>query len=181
VIRASRLVGPISRLHTEDRGASLVELLVATIIGAMVMSVIATTIFTTNDLRKRADDRSQFAGDVSIASLSFDRDGAMATKGASARTQTTSTSCATPIDLGFNEAGGNVRYRTVAGSPSGPSWLERVNGAGSRPLVKNVTACTWQTVRIGSGRYTIIVTMTLLGASGETMSQVLRAAPRLWP
>ena len=90
-----------------------------TLIGAMVMSVVATTIFTTNDLRKRADDRSQFAGDLSIASLSFDRDGAMATNGAPAKTQTTSTSCATAIDLGFTEGGASVRYRTVAGSPSG--------------------------------------------------------------
>ena len=153
----------------------------ATIIGAMVMSVIATTIFTTNGLRQRADDRSQFAGDVSVASLSFDRDGAMATKGASARTQTSSTSCATPIAPRVQRGRRERPLSDRAGSPSGPSWRQRVNGAGSRPLVKNVTACTWQTVRVGSGRYTIVVTMTLLGASGETMSKVMRAAPRLWP
>ena len=40
---------------------TLTEVLVGTIIGAMVMGVVATTIFTTNDLRNRADDRSQFA------------------------------------------------------------------------------------------------------------------------
>ena len=134
MIRPSRTARPLRRLHAEDRGASLAELLVATVIGAMVMSVVATTIFTTNDLRKRADDRSQFAGDVSIASLSFDRDGAMATQGAPARAQTSSTSCATPIDLGFNEAGGNVRYRMVAGSPSGPSGWSESAAAGSRTL-----------------------------------------------
>lgn len=178
--RGLGVFGSVRRLHAGERGATLTELLVGTVIGAMVMSVVATTIFTTNDLRKRADDRSQFAGDLSIASLSFDRDGAMATNGASAKTQTSSTSCATAIDLGFNEGGANVRYRTVAGSPSGPSWLERVSGAGSRTLVKNVSGCTWQTVQIGSGRSTILVTLTLTGASGETMSQILRAAPRPW-
>jgi type II secretory pathway pseudopilin PulG len=178
--RRSRAVGSLRRLHAADRGTTLTELLVGTIIGAMVMSVVATTIFTTNDLRKRADDRSQFAGDLSIASLSFDRDGAMATNGASAKTQTTSTSCATTIDLGFNEGGATVRYRTVAGSPSGPSWLQRVSGSGTRTLVKNVSGCTWQTVQIGSGRSTILLTLTLTGASGETMSQILRTAPRPW-
>jgi Tfp pilus assembly protein PilW len=178
--RGSSALGPFRRLHTGERGASLTELLVGTLIGAMVMSVVATTIFTTNDLRKRADDRSQFAGDLSIASLSFDRDGAMATNAASAKAQTSSTTCATAIDLGFNEGGGSVRYRTVAGSPSGPSWLERVSGAGSRTLVKNVSSCTWQTVQVGSGRSTIVMNLTLTGASGETMSQVLRTAPRPW-
>jgi type II secretory pathway pseudopilin PulG len=178
--RRSRAVGSLRRIHAGDRGTTLTELLVGTIIGAMVMSVVATTIFTTNDLRKRADDRSQFAGDLSIASLSFDRDGAMATNGASAKTQTTSTSCATTIDLGFNEGGATVRYRTVAGSPSGPSWLQRVSGSGTRTLVKNVSGCTWQTVQIGSGRSTIVLTLTLTGASGETMSQILRTAPRPW-
>ena len=178
--RRSRAVGSLRRIHAGDRGTTLTELLVGTIIGAMVMSVVATTIFTTNDLRKRADDRSQFAGDLSIASLSFDRDGAMATNGASAKTQTTSTSCATTIDLGFNEGGATVRYRTVAGSPSGPSWLQRVSGSGTRTLVKNVSGCTWQTVQIGAGRSTIVLTLTLTGASGETMSQILRTAPRPW-
>ena len=178
--RRSRAVGSLRRIHAGDRGTTLTELLVGTIIGAMVMSVVATTIFTTNDLRKRADDRSQFAADLSIASLSFDRDGAMATNGASAKTQTTSTSCATTIDLGFNEGGATVRYRTVAGSPSGPSWLQRVSGSGTRTLVKNVSGCTWQTVQIGAGRSTIVLTLTLTGASGETMSQILRTAPRPW-
>lgn len=180
MIRGSRTVGSLRRIHAEDRGTTLTELLVGTIIGAMVMSVVATTIFTTNDLRKRADDRSQFAGDLSIASMSFDRDGAMAEKGAPAETQAGTPSCTTPIDLGFDEGGASVRYRTVAGSPSGPSWFQRVSGSGTRTLVKNVSACSWQRMRDGTGRYTIVVTLALTGASGETMTQVLRAAPRPW-
>lgn len=177
---ATRAFDSVRRLHRGDRGATLTELLVGTVIGAMIMGVVATTVFTTNDLGKRADDRSQFAGDLSIASLSFDRDGSMATNGAPAKAQTSSTSCATAIDLGFNEGGAAVRYRTVAGSPSGPSWLQRVSGSGTRTLVKNVSGCTWQTVQIGSGRSTILVTLTLTGASGESMSQIMRAAPRPW-
>ena len=178
--RGTRTIGSLRRIHAGERGTTLTELLVGTIIGAMVMSVVATTIFTTNDLRKRADDRSQFAGDLSIASMSFDRDGAMALNGAPAETQTSSTSCATAIDLGFNEGGANVRYRTVAGSPSGPSWFQRVSGSGTRTMVKNVSSCDWRTVRDGTGRYTIVVTLALTGASGESMTQVLRAAPRPW-
>jgi Tfp pilus assembly protein PilW len=168
------MIGRIRAVHADPRGASLTELLVGTVIGALVMSVVATTVFTTNDLRERADDRSQFAGDLSIASLSFDRDGVMATAGAPARSQTSSTSCATAIDLGFNEGGASVRYRTASGN------LERVSGAGTRTLVGNVSSCTWQSIQIGSGRSTILVTLTLTGASGETVTEVLRTAPRLW-
>lgn len=174
------MIASLRRVHADERGASLTELLVGTVIGAMVMSVIATTIFTTNDLGRRADDRSQFAGDLSIASLSFDRDGTMATAGAPAKSQTSAVSCATAVDLGFQEGGAAVRYRTVAGSPSGPLWMERVSGAGSRTLIKNVSSCTWQAVQIGSGRYTLIVTLTLTGASGETVTQILRSTSRLW-
>lgn len=168
------MIGRIRAVHVDTRGASLTELLVGTVIGAMVMSVVATTIFTTNDLRQRADDRSQFAGELSIASLSFDRDGVMATAGAPARSQTSSTSCATAIDLGFDEGGSSVRFRTASGR------LERVSGAGTRTLVRNVSSCTWQSIQVGSGRSTILVTLSLTGASGETLTQILRVAPRLW-
>lgn len=170
----------LRRLHGDERGASLTELLVGTIIGAMVMSVVATTIFTTNDLRKRADDRSQFAGDLSIASLSFDRDGSMATASAPAKSQTSAVACSTAMDLGFIEGGASVLYRTVAGSPSGPLWLQRISGAGTRTLVTNVSSCSWQAVQIGSGRDTLLVTLTLTGASGETVTQFLRSTSRLW-
>ncbi len=168
------MMGRIRSVHADTRGASLTELLVGTVIGAMVMGVVATTIFTTNDLRLHVDDRSQFAGDLSVASLSFDRDGVMATAGAPARSQTSSTSCATAIDLGFTEGGSSVRYRTQSGN------LERVTGAGTRTVVRNVSSCTWQSIQIGSGRSTILVTLVLTGASGETLSQILRAAPRSW-
>jgi Tfp pilus assembly protein PilW len=180
MIRGSRTIGSLRRIHAGERGTTLTELLVGTIIGAMVMSVVATTIFTTNDLRKRADDRSQFAGDLSIASMSFDRDGANAEFAAPAKGQTSSTSCATTIDLGVDDSGDNIRYRTVAGSPSGPLWLQRTSNSGTRTLMKNVLGCSWQTVQIGSGGSTIVMTLTLTGASGETVSQILRAAPRQW-
>ncbi len=180
MIRRSRSVGAVRRLHHDARGATLTELLVGTIIGAMVMSVVATSIFTTNDLRKRADDRSQFAGDVSITSLSFDRDGMMATGGAPAKTQTSSVSCATTIDLGLQEGGASVRYRTVAGTPSGPLWFQRVSGSGTRTMLSNVSSCSWQAVQVGTGRSTVVVTFTLVGASGETMTRTMRVAPKLW-
>lgn len=175
-----RAIAFVRRAHVGERGSSLPELLVGTLIGAMVMSVVATTIFTTNDLRRRADDRSQFASDLSIASLSFDRDGAMALPGGTAEAQTTSTSCATIIDLGFQEGGASVRYRTVAGGPSGPLWLQRVSGSVTRTIVKNVTACDWRSVQVGTGRFTIVMNLTMTGSSGETVSQTLRAAPRQW-
>jgi Tfp pilus assembly protein PilW len=170
------MIGRIRAVHADTRGASLTELLVGTVIGAMIMGVVATTIFTTNDLRQHADDRSQFAGDLSIASLSFDRDGVMATAGAPARSQAGNPTCATVIDLGFNEGGASVQYRTASGK------LERVSGAGTRTMVRNVESCTWQSIQIGgpTGRYTIQVDLKLTGASGETLTQTLRVAPRMW-
>ena len=168
------MIGRIRAVHADTRGATLTELLIGTIIGAMVMGVVATTIFSTNELGMRADDRSQFAGNLSIVSLSLDRDGVMATADAPARSQTSSTSCATAIDRGFTEGGSSVQYRTASGR------LERVSGAGTRTLVRNVTGCTWQSIQIGSGRSTILVTLALTGTSGETLSQILRAAPRSW-
>lgn len=161
-------------LHADTRGVSLTEVLVGTLIGAMIMGVVATTIFTTNGVRLHTDDRSQFAADLSIVSLSFDRDGVMATSGATARAQTGSTSCVTVMDLGFLEGGGSVRYRTVAGR------LERISGSGTRTLMRNVSSCTWQSVQIGTGRSTILMTLALSGISGETLNVFLRAAPRSW-
>jgi hypothetical protein len=165
---------------SDEAGASLTELLVGAVISALVMTGVASMIFTSNDLRLRADDRSQLAADLAVVAMRFDRDGAMATSGAPARTQTTATPCSTPIDLGFQEGGASVRYRTVAGSPAGPLWLERVSGDGTRTLARNVSSCTWQAVQDGSGRLTVRMTIGLTGASGESLSRVLRAAPRLW-
>jgi hypothetical protein len=168
------MIGRIRAVHGDTRGVTLTELLVGTLIGAMIMGVVATTIFTTNGLRQRADDRSQFAADLSITSLSFDRDGVQATLGARAAMPTASTSCATVMDLGFVEGGASVRYRTVSGR------LERVSGAGTRTMVRNVSNCLWQRVLVGT-RYTILVTLSLTGTSGETLpNQIMRVAPRSW-
>ena len=158
----------------DSRGATLTELLVGTVIGAMVMSVVATMVFTSNGLSQRADDRSQFAADLSVASLSFDRDGVMATAGSPAKSQTSSTTCATAINLSFSD-GSSVQYRTASGR------LERVSGAVTRTIVRNVSSCTWQAIQVGTGRSTILMTLTLAGASGEGLpNQILRVAPRSW-
>lgn len=173
--------GRVGRFLRDDEvGASLPEVLVGTFIGVLVMTAVVSAVFTSNDLRLRADDRSELAGDLAVASMRFDRDTAMATAAAPARSQTTAVPCSTAIDLGFLEDGAPVRYRTVAAGPSGPLWLERVSGSGARTLARNVSSCTWRAVQDGSGRPTIRMTLVLSGASGESLSQVLRAAPRLW-
>lgn len=174
------MIGHLRPLHADTRGATLTELLVGTVIGAMIMSVAATMLFTSNGLRQRTDDRSQFAADLSVASLSFDRDGVMATTTAPAKSQAGTPTCATTIDLGFLEGGSPVRYRTVAGAPFGPSWLQRVSGSGTRTIAKNVSGCTWQSVQVGAGNYTIVMNLILTGVSGETLTQSLRVAPRSW-
>ena len=166
------MIRAIRSLHADTRGVSLTELLVGTLIGALIMGVVATTIFTSEGVRLHADDRSQFASDLSITSLSFDRDGVMAAAGATAKAQTASITCATVMDLGFLEGGASVRYRTAAGN------LERVSG--TRTMIRNVSGCTWQSVRDGAGRYTIVMTLALSGTSGETLAQSLRTAPRSW-
>lgn len=168
------MIRRLRSLHADTRGVSLTELLVGTLIGALIMGVVATTIFTSEGVRLHADDRSQFASDLSTTSLSFDRDGVMAATAATAKAQIASVSCATVMDLGFLEGGATVRYRTLAGK------LERVSGSGTRTMVRNVSSCTWQAVRDGAGRYTILMALGLTGVSGETLAQAMRIAPRSW-
>jgi Tfp pilus assembly protein PilW len=156
------------------------ELLVGTVIGALIMTAVVSTIYTTNDLRLRADHRSRIAGDVAIIALTFDRDATMATAAAPARSQAASTTCATAINLGWLEGGAAVRFQTVAGSPEGPLHLQRVSGASTRTIVRNVASCTWQAVSDAGGRTNLILNLTLTTASGESASQTLRASPRLW-
>jgi prepilin-type N-terminal cleavage/methylation domain-containing protein len=164
----------------DERGVTLPEVLVGVVVSALVMSGIVSAIGATADLQRRADDRNRIAGALSVVSLSVDRDGAMATAVAPAKSQTASTSCATPLNLGFLESGGAVRFQTSAHPNDGPLWLDRVSGAGTRTLAKNVSACTWQSVQEAGGRWTVAITLTITGPSGETASRVIRAAPRLW-
>jgi prepilin-type N-terminal cleavage/methylation domain-containing protein len=169
------------RLHTDESGFSLPEVIVSVAISAMVMGAVSTTIFTTNDLQRRAADRNRIAGALAVIALDLDRDGAMAAGNAPALSQTSSTSCANTIDLGFIESGGTVRYRTAAAAaPDGPLVLQRVSGAGSRNIARNLSGCTWQSERDAGGRWTLRLDVTLTGPAGETISQTVLAAPRLW-
>jgi Tfp pilus assembly protein PilW len=173
----------LRRLLRDDSGISLPEVLVGALIGAIITAGLASIIFTSEDLRRRAEDRSEFAGDLSLVSLTFDRDSAMATAAAPARSQTTSTACATALDLGLLEGGASVRYRTVnapALAKDGPLYLERLSGAGTRTLVRNVSTCSWQAVQDASGKLTVRLFLGLVGDSGESLSQSIRGAPRLW-
>jgi prepilin-type N-terminal cleavage/methylation domain-containing protein len=176
-----RLGRSAARRLADDSGFSLPELLVGAAIAAMIMGAVSSTIFTANDLQRRAADRNRIAGALAVMALDLDRDGAMATASATALSQTTSTSCATTINLGFLEDGGTVRYRTAAAAaPDGPLVLQRVTGAGSRDIARNLSSCTWQSERDAGGRWTLRLDITLTGPSGETASQTVRAAPRLW-
>ncbi len=174
------MTGFLRRLVRDEAGLTLPELLVGTFIGAMIMTAVTSTIFTTNDLRVRADDRTELASDLAVFAMRFDIDAAMATATAPARGQASATSCDTPINLGLDEGGAPVRYRTVSGSPAGPQWLQRVSGSGTIVVARNVSSCSWRVTQDGSGRPTIQVTLSLSGATGESVSQKLRGAPRLW-
>lgn len=168
------------RLHAEEQGISLPEVLVGLIIAGLVLTGVTSAIFTSNDLRLRAEDRSQLAADLAVLSLRFDRDVSMATAAAGARAQTTQTACSTRIDLGVLESATEISYRTVAGTSYGPLWLERTGAGGARIVARNVSSCTWQAVADATGRRAIRMTIVLLGSSGESLTQILRAAPRLW-
>ena len=179
----SRLAGALHALHRDQSGMSLPELLLGALVGSIIMAGLVSIIFTTNDLRKRAEDRNEFAGDLAVVSLAFDRDSAMATAVAPAKAQTVATACSTVLDLGLLEGGASVRYRTVAapvGATNGPLYLQRLSGAGTRTLVRNVSSCTWQAVQDASGKLTVRLSLALVGDSGESLNQAIRGAPRLW-
>ncbi len=178
--RGPRWAADVERRHGDERGFSLPELLVASLIGALVMAGLASTIFTTTALQRRTDDQTRFAAALALASLEFDRDAAMATASAPARSQSSAVGCSTVMDLGLLEAGASVRYQAVASGTDGPYWLQRTGGAGTRTLARNVSACTWQARSDAGGKLALELSLTLTGASGETATQTLRAAPRLW-
>ena len=175
-------VARLRRLAADESGASVTELLVGTLVSALVMAGITSAIFTTNQLRLRADDQNRIAGALAVVSLDLDRDAAMATASAPARSQTTATDCSTAIDLGFLEGGASVRFGTTASAQpeDGPLWLQRVSGAGTLTVARNVAACTWQVERDTGGDWTIRLDLTVTGPSGESVSHSLRARPRLW-
>ena len=166
----------------DESGFSLPELLVGAAVSALVMGAVTTTIFTTNDLQRRVADRNRFSAEIAVAALDLDRDGAMATATAPALSQTSSTACSTAIDLGFLEGGASVRFRTVAaGAPAdGPLVLQRLSGAGTRDITHNVSSCSWRTERDSGGDWSLRVDLVLTGPGGETLSQTIRATPRLW-
>jgi prepilin-type N-terminal cleavage/methylation domain-containing protein len=164
----------------DERGFSLPELLVGVTLSGLMSVALVSAVFTTNNLQRRADDRNSIASSFSIITLLFDRDGAMALGSATAKTQTSSTACTTVMNLGFLEGGGAVRFQTSAQGTDGPFWFQRVSGAGTRTVAKNVSACTWQTVQDASGKWMIRLDLTLTGPSGESTAQTFRVRPRLW-
>jgi prepilin-type N-terminal cleavage/methylation domain-containing protein len=168
-------------LAGRDRGFSLPEILVGVTISGLMSVGIVSAIFTTNDLTRRADDRNTIASGYSIITLLFDRDGSQALASATAKSQTSSVACTTTMDLGVLEGGASIRYRTTAqGGSTGPYWFERVSGAGTRTVLKNISACTWQTVQDASGKWMLRLNLTYTGTTGESAAQTFRVLPRLW-
>jgi prepilin-type N-terminal cleavage/methylation domain-containing protein len=168
-------------LTGRDRGFSLPEILVGVTISGLMSVGIVSAIFTTNDLTRRADDRNTIASGYSIITLLFDRDGSQALGSAPAKSQTSSVACTTTMDLGVQEGGASIRYRTTAqGGSTGPYWFERVSGAGTRTVLKNISACTWQAVQDAGGKWMLRLDLTYTGPSGESTAQTFRVIPRLW-
>jgi prepilin-type N-terminal cleavage/methylation domain-containing protein len=164
----------------DDRGMSLPELLVGVVISAIILIGTTSVVFSTNQVQRSAADRSKLSAALSVVSLAFDRDVAMASAGADAKSHTTTTPCATAMNLGFLEGGAAVRYQAVAAATDGPYWLQRVSGAGTITIARYVTTCTWLAESDTGGRRTIRLDLALIAPAGETLSQTLRGAPRLW-
>ena len=168
-------------LAARDGGFSLPEILVGVTLSGLISIATVSTVFTANDLGRRADDRNSIASAYSIINLVFTRDGGMALGSASAKSQTSSTACTTTMDLGVQEGGASIKFKTIAqGGSDGPYWFQRVSGAGTKTIAKNVSACTWQTVQDGSGKWMVRLDLTMTGTTGETATQTFRVFPRLW-
>jgi len=168
-------------LAANDRGFSLPEILVGVTISGLISVSVVSTVFMTNDLGRRADDRNTIASAYSIITLVFTRDGGMALGSASAKSQTSSTACTTIMDLGVQEGGASIKFKTVAqGGSTGPYVFQRVSGAGTKTIATNISACTWQTVQDASGKWMIRLDLTMTGTTGETATQTFRVFPRLW-
>jgi hypothetical protein len=175
-----RLLRRARAVAAQDSGASLPEILVGLIVGGWVAMGVTSAIFTTQDIQRRGDDKNMIASNFSLVALYVDRDGTQALANAPAKSTNSSTNCTTQIDLGYLESGSSVRLQTTAQGTEGPYWFQRVSGAGTRTLAKNISACTWQTVKDTSGDWMIRLDLTVTGSSGETATQTLRVVPRLW-
>jgi hypothetical protein len=170
----------MKRALAGDGGFSFPELLVGITLSGLISVATLSAVFTTNDLGRRADDRNAIASAYSIITLVFDRDGAQALASAPAKSQTSSTDCLNQMDLGLLEGGSSVRFRTSSSGGSPPYDFQRVSGAGTKTIAKNVSACTWQTVQDASGKWMIKLDLTITGPTGEAATQTFRVVPRLW-
>jgi prepilin-type N-terminal cleavage/methylation domain-containing protein len=171
----------LRRVASDDRGFTLVEILVGMTLSGLISVATLSAVFSTNELGHRADDRNTIASNLSIINLEFTRDGGMALGTASAKSQTSSTACTTVMDLGVQESGASIKFKTVAqGGSDGPYWFQRVSGAGTKTIAKYISACTWQTVQDASGKWMVRLDVTVTGTSGEAATQTFRVFPRLW-
>jgi prepilin-type N-terminal cleavage/methylation domain-containing protein len=167
------------RRHHDESGFTLPELLVASLIGAMVMTATVSIAFSAYAVQRRAEASSLLAGDLAVAGQRLDLDGMMALATAPARSQTTSTDCSTAIGLGFLEGGSAVSYRTVSSPTEGPNWLQRVSGVGTLTVARRITACAWSATT-DSGGHTMLRIDLSLSSGGLNVNQTIRLAPRLW-
>jgi prepilin-type N-terminal cleavage/methylation domain-containing protein len=172
--------GRLRRLGSDDRGFTLVEIMVGMTLSGLISVATLSAIFSTTELGRRADDRNTIASNLSIINLVFTRDGGMALGSASAKSQTSSAACTTTMDLGVVESGASIKFKTVAQGTDGPYWFQRVSGAGTKTIAKNISACTWQTVQDGSGKWMVRLDVTVTGTTGEAATQTFRVFPRLW-
>jgi prepilin-type N-terminal cleavage/methylation domain-containing protein len=167
------------RAHRDEAGFSLPELLVASLIGALVMTATLSLAFTAYTVQRRAAASSTIASDLALAGQRLDPDGMMALATAPARSQASATDCSTAIDLGFLEGGASVRYRTIASATEGPKWLQRVSGSGTITVARHVSGCSWYATT-DSGGHTMLRIDLSLATGGTSVDQTIRLAPRLW-
>jgi len=176
----SHLPSALRRLHRDERGVTLPELLVGVVIAGVILNATLSIVFATDRVQKAAGGRAKVAAELAALSTWFDRDAATATRDAPASSllsgHTTEDCTLRPMDLGFQEGGASVRYQTVASTGSqGPYVLQRVSGSGTLVLLRYVTSCSWAP----QGKV-LWLSLCFLPPNAAVECPSLYGAPRTW-
>jgi prepilin-type N-terminal cleavage/methylation domain-containing protein len=169
----------IRTLLRDERGLTLPELLIGITVTSIIMFGLANALWTSERVRETASDQLAVAQHIAAMTIFFDRDTANSADGVPAESQTTETGCSsTQMDLGA------VTYDLRSSAQDGPNWLVRISGGEELPVLRFVTACTWQVVHYDNGtlagRPYLVLQLSFESPRGRQISHTFRGAPRQW-
>jgi prepilin-type N-terminal cleavage/methylation domain-containing protein len=184
--------GERSRRHRAQAGFTLVELLIASALGLIVMSGLASVVLTTSRASQTASDRVEAAGqirgfqqvaynDFAGSSLPVPPGGCGSSSAPCTHSPIQLQGC--QMSISSNKTQSLLRQTVIYAWPSGSDHVLRQIGTNSHTAATNVTAFSWY-VDGTAPNTSVVVTLTVtMGSPGTTLSQsqTMRFYPRVDP